>query len=699
MRALALAAALGLLAGCPLISDDDLDARIDVDGDGQVGSDWGGPDCDDADPDIGPHVAEIVGDAIDEDCDGLLGCFVDGDGDGFGASNGGRVDVVACEAAFGGALDTTDCDDADATSFPGGVEVPGNLADEDCVDGPACPQGDGDNDGVCDDEDLCDGDNSIDGDGDGVPEACDPDDTKIDADDDGLRDLVELVRGTDPLDADTDDDGLPDGTEDSDFDGIVDAGETDPRRPDSDENGVCDHPRVDNDGDDIEPVDPCRSVWYADADAATGGDGLSWATAVDTLAAAMALEELSAGHEVWAADGRYVGSGDAPVILFVPDVVVYGGWDGDEAAFEDRPTDIVGRTLIDGSGLIPGPGLDDSIHAVVGADGAKLDGVTVNGGHADGAVDTPQANGGSLLVPPNTHFEVHDSVIVGGRSAGTGGCIQHDGTLLVMRDVAVTDCVSEGDGGGVAVNSGELDWEGGAALGNSAARGGGVGAGPGAVVHLFDVDVIRNDALDVGGGLFFGMNVSFTGSLVDLQLNASISSGGAVFGVGLTQFELVSSTVAGNSGSTAIVDISMGPGQALLHGVTLVHNEASFVVEHAGPMDARVENSLFYANITNELVDGSYTCVAVAAEQMAFRECYNVLDIVVDPFVPAIAAVPTLREYRLADVVVSPVIDAGDDVAANTAYGAVGLDWTLLTTVPNNMLDIGPVDLGRHYQP
>ncbi|MDP2342535.1 MAG: hypothetical protein Q8O67_16380 [Deltaproteobacteria bacterium] len=61
-----------------------------------------------------------------------------------------------------------------------------------------------------------------------------------DGDGDGIPDGIEIDTGTDPNDDDSDDDGIPDGVEDSDQDGTVDVGETDPRDDDSDDDGLPD---------------------------------------------------------------------------------------------------------------------------------------------------------------------------------------------------------------------------------------------------------------------------------------------------------------------------------------------------------------------------------------------------------------------------------------------------------------------------
>lgn len=65
----------------------------------------------------------------------------------------------------------------------------------------------------------------------------------VDADSDGCSDDVEIDFGTDPSDADTDDDGLLDcsaGGEDLNNNGVVDPGESNPRKFDTDDDGLSD---------------------------------------------------------------------------------------------------------------------------------------------------------------------------------------------------------------------------------------------------------------------------------------------------------------------------------------------------------------------------------------------------------------------------------------------------------------------------
>ena len=165
-----------LFTACALISDEDLSARLDLDGDGIARPDdcddaddavgaattqyadadadgFGGPvsatacatsagyvsnntDCDDVNAAVNPAVSETC-DGLDDDCDGATDeddaadatlWYPDGDGDGFGTDGETQR---SCGAPLGYAAETGDCDDIDATINPGEREACDGR-DEDC---------------------------------------------------------------------------------------------------------------------------------------------------------------------------------------------------------------------------------------------------------------------------------------------------------------------------------------------------------------------------------------------------------------------------------------------------------------------------------------------------------------------------------------------------------------------------------------
>ena len=135
-------------AGC--ISQAQFDHRRDVDGDGYVSEQFGGEDCNDANPEVYPGAEDVPYDGVDADCDdwsdfdfdrdemdayeyGGEDCddadplmqnesfwFPDEDKDGYGDM---KALVQACEGPLNYIRLGGDCDDTDAMIRPGVVEV------------------------------------------------------------------------------------------------------------------------------------------------------------------------------------------------------------------------------------------------------------------------------------------------------------------------------------------------------------------------------------------------------------------------------------------------------------------------------------------------------------------------------------------------------------------------------------------------
>ena len=210
--------------GVTRYADNDADGYGDASGDVVVceGSDGYVPDatdCDDSDDAIWPGADELC-DGADNDCDGEtdeVGAtdgdtyHADADGDGYGHP---ANTVTACAPGDGAVEDATDCDDSDATRFPGAPEEC-DGDDDDC---------DGETDEIGDTWYL-----DEDGDGYGVDDvsltSCDEPSGYAaeagDCDDDSSRVHPDATERCDELDNDCDDE-IDEACEDGgDFEGVV----------------------------------------------------------------------------------------------------------------------------------------------------------------------------------------------------------------------------------------------------------------------------------------------------------------------------------------------------------------------------------------------------------------------------------------------------------------------------------------------
>lgn len=141
----------------------------------------------------------------------------------------------------------------------------------------------------------------------------------------------------------------------------------------------------------LAPVTGLPSILRVNAAAAPGGDGLSWATAFNTLQDGVAEAIRSRGdvQELWVAGGTYKpdkGTGLRQMSFRLQNGLgIYGGFAGTETMRSQRDP-IANPTILDGDIGTIGVSSDNSQHVVVAESvdaTAILDGFTIRNGNAD----------------------------------------------------------------------------------------------------------------------------------------------------------------------------------------------------------------------------------------------------------------------------------------------------------------------------
>jgi len=296
--------------------------------------------------------------------------------------------------------------------------------------------------------------------GSGAGEADTDTDTDVDTD-------TDMDSDTDSdSDADTDGDTDTDSDSDSDTDSDSDA-ETD-SDPDTD--------TFDTDTFDTSTETDVTCIRHVDGEALAPGDGLSWATAYDSLQdgieSAHWATETEGSCQVWVKAGTYYVFQDGPhdTIQLLEGVGVYGGFAGDESTVTERDWE-ANETVLDGRESPSGS--DHVLHVVTGADDAILDGFTITEGHAQG--EYPDNFGAGMFndaVSPAVR-----NCLFTNNEAGHGG-----GMLNFMNAPIVVGCTFQDN---IVSN-----------------RGGAIYNGEESVVLIAGCAFVGNAAADKGGAIY-----------------------------------------------------------------------------------------------------------------------------------------------------------------------------------------------------
>jgi hypothetical protein len=579
-----------------------------------------GGDCDDGVAAVNPAAEERCNDR-DDDCDGEVdeeaadgdAYYADRDGDGYGDPE--RA-TRACEPPSGHVEDPADCDDGDATVFPGADERCDGVdddcdgaVDEQAVDAPSWYR-DGDGDGfgdptvsteacsapagmVADASDCDDGDAGV---FPGAEEHCD----EVDEDCDG--DVDEAAVDASTWYADADGDGFGDaaaittsceapsgyGSDDRDCDD-GDAGVY----PGADER--CDGVDEDCDGD-VDEAAVDALTWYADADGDGYGDSAITATACsvpsgyggdgsdcDDADAAIHpgadehcdgvdedcdgdVDEAAVDVSTWYLDADGDGYGDAgsaTTACSMPSGHTADASDCDDgdAAIHPAATEHCDGIDNDCDGGVDAAGLATWFDSA----GTPTDlSATLGAGTASAPVALGMTRSGALNLCANTWYlqlevAAPDLSIVG-LSGSASTILQGVGTGSIVTALS---------------GSSELALEGLTLRGGADSYGGGLDGGAQALdVSLDDVVIEGCSATSDGGGIYLAGSSLVADGLV-LDGNQAGSSGGGLFLYGGSA-ELTDATVSGNSSGYIGGGLYLAVSSASLDGALVEGNASDY---------------------------------------------------------------------------------------------------------------------------
>jgi len=267
-------------------------------------------------------------------------------------------------------------------------------------------------------------------------------------------------------------------------------------------------------------------VWYVDRDNLSGTeDGLSWATAFQTIQPALDL--AARDDEIWVAEGIYDETRPSPngsLMITQRRVYLYGGFAGTETERNQRDW-AVRTTIIDGSNG-RGPGIP-AYHVIEGNNRATLDGFSITGGRADGEESLGYGGGmynhGGGVSVANCRFYGNYGLLGGAMHNCLGA------SAIVENTVFFNNQASE-MGGGIYNKAASHRLTNCTFLYNTARDGGGVyneGGGP----RLISCYLGFNNATGSGGGVYNnGAGPTITSTT--FESNTAGMDGGGIYTTG-----------------------------------------------------------------------------------------------------------------------------------------------------------------------
>ncbi|MCP4327446.1 MAG: DUF1565 domain-containing protein [Alphaproteobacteria bacterium] len=294
---------------------------------------------------------------------------------------------------------------------------------------------------------------------------------------------------------------------------------------------------------------------YVDAASnAADPDGSSWASAFRDLQSGIDAAAERAGS-VWLAAGIYTPRGDGRHAAFrlKPGVAVYGGFTGSETSLDARDWE-QNITVLSGDIGARMLASDNAYHVFVGANGARLDGVTVTAGNADGS--GYDSKGGGLVNYADATQMAPFSPTITGFSMALANCVfdgneaQEGGALYSYNraQVSISNCRFTD---------------------NSAGFGGAIVDRVGVVTKMTDVAFEGNRARWSGGAYFVDYGARPVLSNASFIDNEAGADGGAIYTISRAS-QLEASIVMGT-------ELSFKGNRAGLRGGGIAATDSSIV--------------------------------------------------------------------------------------------------------------------------
>ncbi len=214
------------------------------------------------------------------------------------------------------------------------------------------------------------------------------------------------------------------------------------------------------------PITFAVGVRFVNVNATGAGTGYTWTDAFTTIAGA--LNVAQANDQVWVAKGTYSATTHDPVALMKDGISIYGSFAGTESLLSQRPA-FNKDTTDDQYSILDGNSA--SLHVVVAASNAVLNGFIIKKGKAQGSGD--DAKGAGVFVPPGVEsFHINGCRVENNLASFGAGLYVSGNSYVIARNIVFNKNHANSFGGSIFVNGAFIGVDYVTAYGDNAGSGG-----------------------------------------------------------------------------------------------------------------------------------------------------------------------------------------------------------------------------------